>query len=247
VRQSLTIVIATLLAAEAASGAVVYVDLPEPEGFLGIGPGNPFTKTFDFDGNGTTDLEFLAGVDVFGFYVLAPPTTRIVHVSLFGVLPMYPGEEIGSILGQTSNPRASLFSADPVWTHLTGPARLSFIFSGDGNQIGGPWHPFDDAFGEDAFLGFEFQAEDGTHYGWIRIHEFAGVGGFFREYAYNDIPGASILAGQIPEPSTTALLIGGLVHVIARRRRNNRGITRRSRATDGAAVLSARQGGSRVD
>ena len=245
-RHGLAIAAALLLAAGAASSAVVYVDLPEPEGFLGIGPGNPFTKTFDFDGNGTADLEFLAGVDVFGFYVLAPATTRIVHVSRFGVLPMYPGEDIGSILGSTTNPRAALFPDDPVWTHLTGPARLSFIFSGDGNQIGGPWHPFDDAYGEDAYLGFEFEGDDGTHYGWLRIHEFAGVGGFFREYAYNDTPGESILAGQIPEPSSVALVGSGLVALFGRRRRNNQGITSRSRATDGAAVLSKRQGNLRA-
>lgn len=224
-RQSLTVLAALLLAADAASSAVVYVDLPEPEGFLGIGPGNPFTKTFDFDGNGTTDLEFLAGVDVFGFYVLAPPTSRVAFVSLFGVLPMYPGEEIGSILGPTSNPMAALFPDDPVWTHLTGPARLSFLFNDAGNVTGGPWHPENDAaYGEDAYLGFEFQGDDGTHYGWLRIQEFAGVGGFFREYAYNDFPGESILAGQIPEPSTTVLLIGGFAFVVGRRRRNSQSI-----------------------
>lgn len=239
-KRCLSIFTAMLLAVGAANSSVVYVDLPEPEGFLGIGPGNPFTKSFDFDGNGTTDLEFLAGVDVFGFYVLAPSTTRIVHVSLFGVLPMYPGEEIGSILGPTANPRAALFSADPVWTHLTGPAQLSHGFSADGDIVGGPWHPFDDAYGEDAYLGFEFQAEDGKHYGWIRIHEFAGVGGFFREYAYNDTPGESILAGQIPEPSTSILMMGGLVFAVGRRWRINQRITRRSRATDGAALFSER-------
>jgi len=218
------------------SSAVVYVDLPEPEGFLGIGPGNPFTKTFDFDGNGTTDLEFQAGVDIFGFYVVgaAGASTRVVGVSGFGVVPMVYGESIGSILGPTANPRASLFPSDQAWFELTGYSQLSHIFNDGGNVTGGPWHPENDAaYGEDAYLGFEFQGDDGTHYGWLRIHEFAGVGGFFREYAYNDTPGENILAGQIPEPSTTVLLIGGFAFVVGRRRRNNQGITRRSRATDG--------------
>ena len=225
-RKALSILAPVLLAAGAASGAVVYVDLPEPEGFLGGAFGQTVSRDFDIDQNGTTDLTFLAGANIFGFYVTAPLTTRVVHVSLFGVLPMYPGEEIGSILGLTTNPRAALFPDDPVWTHLNGPAQLSHSFSADGNIVGGPWHPFDDAYGEDAYLGFEFQGDDGIHYGWLRIHEFAGVGGFFREYAYNDFPEESILAGQIPEPSTTVLLIGGFAFVIGRRRRNNQGITR---------------------
>lgn len=225
-RRSLSILTTVLLAAGAASDAVVYVDVPEPEGFLGIGPGNPFTKTFDFDGNGTTDLEFLAGVDVFGFYVVGPEgaSTRVVGVSGFGVVPMQAGEEIGSILGPALNPRAAAFSSPQSWFELTGYSQLSFIFSGDGNQIGGPWHPFNDAYGEDAYLGFEFQGDDGIHYGWLRIHEFAGVGGFFREYAYNDTPDEGLMAGQIPEPSSVALLGSGLVALFGRRRRNNQGI-----------------------
>ena len=223
-RHGLAIAAALLLAADAASSAVVYVDLPEPEGFLGIGPGNPFTKTFDFDGNGTTDLEFQAGVDIFGFYVTNPSTTRVVGVSGFGVVPMVFGETIGSILAEAQNPRAAAFSSPQSWFSITGFFQLSHGFSGDGDIIGGPWHPFDDAFGEDAYLGFEFQGDDGTHYGWLRIQEFAGVGGFFREYAYNDTPGESILAGQIPEPSTTVLLIVGFALVVGCRRRNNQGI-----------------------
>lgn len=209
-----------LVAGGVATGAVVHVVLPEPNGFFGIGPGNPFTKSFDFDGNGTVDLEFQAGVDIFGFYVVAPPTTRIVHVSLFGVLPMPAGEEIGSILGSTSHPQASLFPHPPNWTALVGPAQLSFVFSE--MSAGGPWHPVDNAYGENAYLGFEFQSELGPHYGWIHIQEFAGVGGWFYSYAYESTPGASIRAGQIPEPSSLALLLGGMMAGVLRRHRKDK-------------------------
>ena len=199
-RRAFGIAVIALLAVTAARSSIVYVDLPDPEGFLGIGPGNPFTRTFDFDRNGTIDLEFTAGVDIFGFYVVGPEGayTRVVAVSGFGVVPMQFGEEIGSLLGPTANPRAALFPSPQEWFALTGYSQLSHTFNDSGNVTGGPWHPFDDAYGEDAYLGFEFQAEDGIHYGWIRIHEFAGVGGFFREYAYESRPGVPILAGAKP-------------------------------------------------
>ncbi len=192
------IALGVLLAAAAARSSIVYVDLPPPEGFFGIGPGNPFTKTFDFDHNATVDLEFVAGVEILGFYVKAPPPNRVVYVSLYGVLPMQPGEVIGPELGPTSHPRACLFPDPPLWTPLTGLATLSFGFNDNGDITGGPWHPEGAGIGDDGYLGFEFMAQDGVHYGWIHIQEFAGVGGWFYEYGYEGRPGVPILAGAKP-------------------------------------------------
>jgi len=204
VRLALGIAAILLLAGKPASSSIVYVDLPPPEGFFGIGPGNPFTKTFDLDQNGTTDLEFVAGVEIFGFYVKAPPSTRVVVVSGYGVLPMQPGEVIGPELGPTSHPRASLFPDPPLWIALRGLARLSFGFNGNGDITGGPWHPEGAGIGDDGYLGFEFTAEDGVHYGWIHIREFAGLGGWFYEYAYERRPGVPILAAAKPVVLPTA-------------------------------------------
>ena len=133
-----------------------------------------------------------------GFYVKAPPPNRVVFVSRYGVLPMQPGEVIGPELGPTSHPRASLFPDPPLWTALTGLATLSFGFNDNGNVTGGPWHPEGAGIGDDGYLGFEFAAEDGVHYGWIHIQEFAGAGGWFFEYAYESRPGVPIVAGAKP-------------------------------------------------
>ena len=133
------------------------------------------------------------------------------------------GENIGSVLGPTSHPQASLFSSPPNWTALTGPARLSFAFNDAGNISGGPWHPFDHAYGENAYLGFEFLSDLGTHYGWIHIQEFAGMGGWIYSYSYESEPGVNIQAGQIPEASTWVLLLGGLVIGVLRRHQKQKG------------------------
>ena len=131
-------------------------------------------------------------------------------------------ETIGSILGPTANPRAALFPNPQNWFAITQYFQLSHGFNDGGDISGGPWHPFEDGYGEDAYLGFEFQGDNGRHHGWIRIHEFAGLGGFFREHAYEDTPGAAIRAGQIPEPSTWAFILGGVTLAALRRRRKLR-------------------------
>jgi hypothetical protein len=215
--------LAMLVAVQAATSAVVYVDLiGANEGFLGIGPGNPFARNFDFDQNGSTDLQFVTGTDIYGFYVTSPITTRVVGVSWFGVVPMLYDEPIGSILGPTANPRAAVYADPQRWFAITQYFQLSHGFNDNGDVMGGPWHPTADAYGEDAYLGFEFQGEGGAHYGWIRIHEFAGLGGFFREYAYEDAAGVGIRAGQIPEISSLTFITGGIVLSLLRRRRAGR-------------------------
>lgn len=99
-----------------------------------------------------------------------------------------------------------------------------------------------DFFGVDGYIGIQFPIEGETHFGWVRFDHFAfAPGGSIVEWAYNDTPSESILAAQIPEPSSTALLVVvGLVTVVGRRRRNNESRTRRNRATDGAALFPER-------
>ncbi len=64
---------------------------------------------------------------------------------------------------------------------------------------------------ESAYLGFQFQQNSETHYGWVRLGcPIAELNvGWIYDYAYELLPGASILAGAVPEPSTWALLSAG--------------------------------------
>lgn len=76
--------------------------------------------------------------------------------------------------------------------------------------------------GTNAFVGFRFNAADGTHYGWVRLNVNAGIIDFSTA-AYNTTPATAIVTGQVPEPSTLAMLaIGaaGLVGTAIKRRRS---------------------------
>ncbi len=211
-----------LLLAIPASGDLIYVDLPPPEGFFGIGSGNPFTKSFDLDMNGTVDIEFVAGTDIFGFFAQMPATTQVVVAPGYGIVPMQQGEVIGLTLNSTQHPRASLISSSQEWMNFPGLANLSFGFNDGSDVVGGAWHDEVTGVGDNGYLGVAFQGDNGTHYGWIHIEEFAGVGGWFYEYAYENTPGTGLIAGAVPEPSSVALFTIGAIGAWTLRKRKNR-------------------------
>ena len=73
---------------------------------------------------------------------------------------------------------------------------------------------------ENAYLGIRFEADDGLHYGWIRM-SVAGdyPGTTIHDWAWNTTPGQGLWAGQVPEPSTYILFaLGGLTMALAARR-----------------------------
>jgi len=208
-----------LLLAVPARSDLIYVDLPPPEGYFGGINGTTATKSFDLDSNGTVDIEFVAGLEIFGFWTQMPETTRVVTAPGYGIVPMQPGEAIGATLGPTQHPRASLISDSQVWANVLGLGNLSFGFNDGDDVVGGAWHDEATGIGDNAYLGIEFLGDAGTHYGWIHIQEFAGLGGWFYEYAYEDTPGASLIAGVIPEPSSVLLLLLGGACLLSLRRK----------------------------
>jgi hypothetical protein len=68
--------------------------------------------------------------------------------------------------------------------------------------------------GQRAYIGVEFGAADGTHYGWIDIYVASGAYAEVYGWAYETDPGVSIIAGAIPEPSTMLLFAAGSVAVL---------------------------------
>jgi hypothetical protein len=76
-----------------------------------------------------------------------------------------------------------------------------------------------DFAGQTGYVGFEFQLNSQTDYGWARISVTSDSSSItIYDYAY-DNSGTTILAGEIPEPGSLALLaLGAAVIVIGRSR-----------------------------
>lgn len=64
---------------------------------------------------------------------------------------------------------------------------------------------------ESAYLGFDFQQSGETYYGWVQVGcPVVGLNaGWIYDYAYETSPNTPIVAGAVPEPCTSLLLIGG--------------------------------------
>jgi hypothetical protein len=169
----------------------------------------------DLNSDGTVDFVFQAGTQ---FDIYSTIRNRSVAIPEGGLdlgsfsIPLAEGFEISSLLPSPSSWQSSFQPGFPpdYWVGQTLHAA---------NDIGtlGYWQP-----NMTAFLGVEFQIEGNVHYGWIRLSTLnvPGVnGGTIHDWAYNSMPGQPILAGQVPEPSTWALLVGGSFAFFALRRR----------------------------
>jgi hypothetical protein len=79
-----------------------------------------------------------------------------------------------------------------------------------------------------AYWGVQFEIAGNLHYGWVQVETpqlppglFVN-GGTILDWAYNSAPGQPILAGQVPEPGTVALVVMGggcLLWRLSRKRR----------------------------
>jgi len=75
--------------------------------------------------------------------------------------------------------------------------------------------------GQTGYMGLQFDADGETHFGWVRMtayDEFPGM--TIHGWAYESIPGVGIVAGAVPEPSSSLLVVIGAMSVWVLRRRN---------------------------
>jgi hypothetical protein len=84
--------------------------------------------------------------------------------------------------------------------------------------------------GAPVIFGFRFRNEnvladptdDTVHFGWARVILTAGAPGTLVDYAFESSPLTGIQAGVIPEPTSLALMLGGLAGLVGWRRRAKR-------------------------
>jgi len=169
-----------------------------------------FTELYplDFDGDGIAELTFgydfhFIGVRPEGFnrvlIVLSPPP------NVGGpVMPLSAGFNIGADSGEGGLAWAARSSLDPFLT------LVQSFDSGSGGAF----------VGQHAYMGVEFERAGNTYYGWVllQISEF-GAFGSIDAWAWDTRPGAPILAGAVPEPSSWTLLALGAVTLLFAKRK----------------------------
>jgi MYXO-CTERM domain-containing protein len=216
---------AAMLGVHEAQAAVVYWS---PTNWIGgAGPGNPVTAGLD----GGFTFEPLTGI------VGAAVDQYTVPISGFTVWN-YSNSGSGNfvqLLGDTPNPTvgpavgydaiSNLALSTPIGMGSTFGDYYSdgFVFFDYKNFVGYPWNTGANTTG---YVGLQFKNGANTHYGWARFTYDDLNTGFItiHEFAYENQPGQSILAGDtgsaaVPEPSRALLALAGLCGVALRRRR----------------------------
>ena len=174
-------------------------------------------NTFTFDPPFITDTDFDVNADGVADF-------RFVGDYLVTAMQSYGGNRFISVLAVPPDTGGYLV-----------PVLAGSILGVDTSFLAGDWHRYTDNshpvlgtgyglnFGPspmqfaDAYIGVEFAAADGVHYGWIQFtgysHPVNGLpampvpGGVINSWAWETQLGVSIVAGAIPEPGT-ALLTG---------------------------------------
>ncbi len=159
---------------------------------------------FDFNGNSTIEYIIEYGLD--GLWVLPQNNNEMIMFDEAVHLPFidYMCERLdtGSLIIDTTE--------DPLlWASVDD--RLVIDLGGVSGGIAGYWKGADHEY-----MGVRFNADDGIHYGWIEMSvSDTDVLATIHSWAYNTVPGEGLVAGVVPEPSTIALFLVGIVGIVA--------------------------------
>ena len=182
----------------------------------------PFITDADFDVNADGAADFRFTGDFLVAAMRSFESNRFI--SVLAVPPDSGGYLVPVTAGSLLGFDTSFLAGD--WHRYTDNSSNPALAGGYGLNFGPSPMQF-----ADAFIGVEFAAADGIHYGWIRFtgysHPENGLpfmpvpGGVINSWAWETQPGVSIIAGVIPEPSTAAY-IGGSAFLIWQRNAHTR-------------------------
>lgn len=193
-----------------AQGAVVAIDLVSDVGVPPTGTIIPL----DLNGDGNPDVRFSVNGASVGFYAFPELHSRIQAV-FSGDVGYYWSFDyrLGDSIGITGAPAGASWRYDPLRGNLMGLC----ADTGVGIVCLGYFWDYPETFTA-KYLGLEFDLPDGTHYGYVAIRGSYGFG-HLASYAWETLPGVPIVAGSVPEPARSALIVAGIAALLFRRRR----------------------------
>ncbi|MEQ9460889.1 MAG: PEP-CTERM sorting domain-containing protein [Phycisphaeraceae bacterium] len=152
-------------------------------------PGTPSAFNIDFDNDGTIDGAIVNSSVNLTARSFAPASTLASSGSYYA-RSFTPG----SLIDGSASPAAG--------AKLMTNRGAGYDFVGQGN-----------------FLGYSFEIDGNTHYGWVQVDVSADLlNATVTGYAYESTPDTGIVAGAIPEPTSLALLAAGAGALGLRRR-----------------------------
>lgn len=187
---------------------------------IGTATGLPFgTDTIDLDVNQDSQIDWSLNVQFSGssgstvLFITTPDATQFVYrtpasILLNELVPFGEGEIIGPAL------------ADPDYRFMNTLEAFGAAISGSSasSEPGDDPGPF---FGKTAYLGFQFEIAQNTHYGYALLEDDNGTGATISALAWNSQPNSPIRAGAIPEPSAALLSLAAIRPLMFRRRKKS--------------------------
>ncbi len=158
--------------------------------------------TVNFDFNGDSAIEYIIEYGLSGLRVLPENGNEMIMFDEAVHLPfidyMCERFDSGALINDTTEEPLLWASTDDLLVQSLG---------GASGGIAGYWKG-----ANHEYMGLRFTAGDGIHYGWIEMsvsdtYELATI----HSWAYNTVPGEGLVAGVVPEPSTIALFLVGVI------------------------------------
>ncbi len=208
--RNITLCVALLAGATASYSDIVHTPTDFVVGDVWI-PAPEELFELDLDSNGTIDFTLAAGMTHFSGISSSNP-----DVNKYLILSSPPPNIGGSVAALDSGYVISPNSGEGTseeWFGLEGWDPFIILLST------GETGEFIDHRG---YVGLQFEAEDGIHYGWLDIEGVLTRSSIrIRGWAYESTPGVGIVAGAVPEPSSIVLFAIGAFGAWTLRKRKN--------------------------
>ncbi len=175
-------------------GAIIFTDVPDVNLMAG-GFGGEVFYNVDFTGDGVAEVRMQGSGGDFGVIALTTTTVAGIRSGPLDLNGFAHPFGFGDLIAPEPPQNRSW---NQGMSALLGCREIGCI---------GLW-----TSGGTNYIGVEFLLGTDTHYGWVAIDMPAIFGGgILLSYAYESEPNTPIIAGAIPEPSSTVLVATGTV------------------------------------